>query len=233
MTTVLTAEKMEQLRARGTSGDRMARIGAAVNARLQATQGVQKVETDLVDMYVYHDFLPSTQRDFLMSRIDQYAFPSKLYAADPDAEFRTSSSCDMDRHDWDIRAIDQRISHLLGVMEEFGETLQGQRYAIGQQFKPHQDYFHTTEPYWKAEALTGGQRTWTAMVFLNDVEEGGQTEFTDLGVSVEPRAGTLLIWNNIGKDGEPNALTIHAGRPVVRGTKYIITKWFRENPWGI
>ncbi len=230
---MLTAEKMAQLRARGSSADRMARIGVAVNARLQASQGVQKVETDLVDMYVYHDFLPPVQRDYLIARIDQHAFPSKLYAADPDAGFRTSSSCDMDRHDWDIRAIDQRISHLLGVMEEFGETLQGQRYAVGQQFKPHQDYFHATEPYWKAEVHGGGQRTWTAMAFLNDVLAGGQTEFTDLGVSVEPRAGTLLIWNNIGADGEPNALTMHAGRPVAEGTKYIITKWFRENPWGV
>ncbi len=232
MATVLTQEKMDELRARGTSADRMARIGAAVNARLQATQGVQKVETDLVDMYVFHDFLPPAQRAMLIDRIDRHAFPSKLYAADPDREFRTSSSCDMDRHDWDIRAIDQRISHLLGVMEEFGETLQGQRYEVGQQFKPHQDYFHITEPYWRGEIHGGGQRTWTGMVFLNDVEEGGQTEFTDMGISIEPRAGTLLIWNNMGGDGQPNALTIHAGRPVVKGAKYIITKWFRENPWG-
>ena len=223
---------MEELRARGTSPQRMARIGEAVNARLQATQGIQKVETDLVDMYVFHDFLPPVQRALLIERIDRDAFPSKLYASDPDREFRTSSSCDMNRYDWDIRAIDQRISHLLGVMEEFGETLQGQRYEGGQQFKPHQDYFHVSEPYWKGEVYGGGQRTWTAMVFLNDVEEGGQTEFTDLGVSVEPRAGTLLIWNNVKPDGTPNELTIHAGRPVVKGVKHIITKWFRENPWG-
>ena len=231
MATVLTTERIRELRDRGTSADRMARIGQAVNARLAATQGVQKVETDDIDMYVFHDFLPPVQRQMIRDRIDRDAFPSKLYAADPDREFRTSSSCDMDRFDPDIRAIDQRISHLLGVMEEFGETLQGQRYEPGQQFKPHQDYFHVTEPYWKGEEHAGGQRTWTAMVFLNDVDDGGQTEFDQAGISVEPRAGTLLIWNNMGADGKPNDMTLHAGRPVVAGVKYIITKWFRENPW--
>ena len=233
MATVLTPERIRALRERGTSAARMARIGAAVNERLGNTQGVQRVETDLVDMYVFHDFLPPVQRRLLRDRIDRDAFPSKLYASDPDREFRTSSSCDMDRFDPDIRSIDQRISHLLGVMEQFGETLQGQRYEVGQQFKPHQDYFHATEPYWKGEEHAGGQRTWTAMAFLNDVEEGGQTEFGDLGVSVEPMAGTLLIWNNMGADGEPNTLTLHAGRPVVKGVKYVITKWFRENPWSV
>lgn len=203
----------------------------AVNARMKATQGVDRVETDLIDMYVYHNFMPPVQRRLLIEMIDAGAFRSKLYTGEAESDFRTSSSCDMDRWNWDIRSIDQRISHLLGIKEEFGETLQGQRYEVGQQFKPHQDYFHYSEPYWQTENVRGGQRTWTAMVFLNDVPVGGQTEFPDVGISVSPVPGTLLAWNNMHADGSPNLLTLHAGRPVVEGTKYIITKWFRENPW--
>ena len=48
---------------------------------------------------------------------------------------------------------------------------------------------------------------------------------------VEQRRGMLLIWNNMGLDGKPNENTLHAGSPVIRGTKYIITKWFRLNRW--
>lgn len=222
---------LQDLKARGSDAARMGRIGAAVNARMMATQGVERVDTDLIDMYVYHNFLPPVQRQMVIDMIDEGAFKSKLYTEDQDKEFRTSSSCDMERWNWDIRSIDQRIAHLLGIKEEFGETLQGQRYEVGQQFKPHQDYFHVTEPYWQREIYAGGQRTWTAMIFLNDVAAGGHTEFPDVGISVSPVPGTLLAWNNMCADGTPNRLTLHAGRPVVEGTKYIITKWFRENPW--
>jgi len=41
----------------------------------------------------------------------------------------------------------------------------------------------------------------------------------------------LLMWNNMRPDGSPNLLTVHEGMPVVRGKKYIVTKWFREANW--
>ena len=69
------------------------------------------------------------------------------------------------------------------------------------------------------------------MVFLNEVEQGGETHFTDIGIQIEPKTGVLLIWNNALPDGSPNESTIHAGTPVLKGTKYIITKWYRTRPW--
>ena len=64
------------------------------------------------------------------------------------------------------------------------------------------------------------------------MEEGGATEFPQLGIAFPPQQGTLLLWNNALPGGAPNSHVIHAGTPVVRGTKYIITKWFRTRPWG-
>jgi prolyl 4-hydroxylase len=110
--------------------------------------------------------------------------------------------------------------------------VQGQRYAIGQQFKPHHDFFYTDQGYYKAEAESGGQRTWTAMAFLNAPEGGGQTAFPELDLKIAPRAGNLLVWNNMDSDGEPNRFTLHQGMPVIAGVKYVITKWYRERPWG-
>ena len=46
-----------------------------------------------------------------------------------------------------------------------------------------------------------------------------------------PRAGTLLVWNNADERGMPNPWTLHAGNPVVRGTKYVVTKWYRCGRW--
>jgi len=41
----------------------------------------------------------------------------------------------------------------------------------------------------------------------------------------------MLVWNNLNIIGEPNYFSLHEGRPVAAGTKYIITKWHRERPW--
>ena len=112
-----------------------------------------------------------------------------------------------------------------------GETIQGQRYLPGQQFKPHNDWFYTSEKYWQLERKRGGQRSWTAMAFLNEVEEGGETHFTEVGVKIEPKPGVLLVWNNANPDGTPNEDTMHAGTPVVKGAKYVFTKWYRTRKW--
>jgi len=50
-------------------------------------------------------------------------------------------------------------------------------------------------------------------------------------VPVRPRAGNLLVWNNLTADGEPNPRSMHQGSPVGAGTKYVITKWYRERAW--
>jgi prolyl 4-hydroxylase len=87
-------------------------------------------------------------------------------------------------------------------------------------------------PYWKQEKRNGGQRSFTAMVYLNTVEEGGTTDFTRIGLSIPPQQGALIIWNNATVKGDVNVDTLHAGTPVIRGVKYIITKWYRTRKWG-
>jgi prolyl 4-hydroxylase len=66
------------------------------------------------------------------------------------------------------------------------------------------------------------------MIYLNQPESGGATAFNYLDLAVEPRIGDILIWNNMALDGSPNPWTAHEGRPVQAGTKYIVTKWYRE-----
>jgi prolyl 4-hydroxylase len=109
--------------------------------------------------------------------------------------------------------------------------VQGQRYTAGQQFRMHNDYFAGGQPYSEAVAREGGQRTWTAMIFLNKPSSGGCTHFPRAQVKVEPEPGALLTWNNNDRQGLSNPYSHHEGMVVETGVKYVLTKWFREREW--
>ncbi len=207
------------------------RIGKNVRERLDADPGVYRIETELADMYAVGDFLTAAECERLCLMIDRVARPSSLHELGYESGFRTSYSGDLDPLDSFVRGISRRIDDLLGIDPRFGEAIQGQRYLPGQQFKPHNDWFYTSEKYWQLERKRGGQRSWTAMAYLNEVEEGGGTHFTEIGINIEPKPGVLLVWNNALPDGSPNENTMHAGTPVIKGTKYIITKWYRTRVW--
>jgi prolyl 4-hydroxylase len=212
--------------------DPLKRIGAAVRKRLAANPEVYRVPTDKAEIFALGDFLSPRECERLIAMIDTVARPSAVYDSEYGTSFRTSYSGNVDPYDPLVRRITRRIDDLLGIESALGETVQGQRYLPGQEFKSHFDWFHTESDYWKHEKGRGGQRSWTAMAFLNPVAGGGSTDFTKIGISIEPKPGALLIWNNADLDGAPNEWTMHAGMPVTEGVKYIITKWYRVRAWG-
>ena len=206
-------------------------IGQWVKDRLLGNPSAFRIPSNDLDIFVVRNFLSPEECAGLMELIDAKRIPSQLLSPSEDPEFRTSESCNLDPLHPLVWQVEGKITTLLGIYPEHGETIQGQRYTVGQQFKPHHDFFHTGEDYWPAMEATGGQRTWTAMAFLNAPEGGGQTGFEKAGLKIAPRAGNLLVWNNLDALGEPNHATLHQGCPVTAGTKYIITKWYRERSW--
>jgi prolyl 4-hydroxylase len=208
-------------------------VGAYVKDRLLRAPNAMKIPAQGLDLFVVRDFLSKRECDALIALIDQDRQPSGLLSAAPDPGFRTSESCNLRLTDRINVAVEAKINALTGIQPAHGETIQGQRYAVGQLFKEHHDFFYVSEPYWPTEERSGGQRTWTAMIFLNEPEAGGQTGFPSVGVRVTPRTGNLLVWNNMDEYGEPNMQSLHTGLPVEAGVKYIITKWYRERPWGL
>jgi prolyl 4-hydroxylase len=208
------------------------RIGAEVRSRLLANPAALQIPSDRLDIFIVRDFLTGAECERLIAMIDAARIPSQLLAPTADPEFRTSESCNLDPTNAFIRSIEAKLTGLLGIDPFFGETIQGQRYAVGQQFKPHHDFFYRDEAYWEAMQKTGGQRTWTAMAFLNEPDSGGETAFPQAAIKVSPRTGNLLVWNNMDSRGEPNDYSLHQGMPVTEGVKYIITKWHREDIWG-
>jgi prolyl 4-hydroxylase len=211
--------------------DLRAGIGRRVGEKLDHTPGLWRLTSSParpVQFYVRSNFLGAEECTALCAQIDSNSYPSPLYDKEKHEDARTSYSCNLDAYDPLVAAVDARIAALLDIDPGWGEPLQGQRYAVGQRFKEHTDFFYVDQPYWAEYEPHGGQRTWTAMIYLNMPERGGATAFKYLDLAVAPLLGRLLVWNNMALDGSPNPWTMHEGQAVEAGTKYIVTKWYRE-----
>jgi prolyl 4-hydroxylase len=120
-----------------------------------------------------------------------------------------------------VHAINRRIAAATQTAYEAGEALQVLRYSPGQQYHPHFDWIDNAP----------NQRLWTALVYLNEDYQGGETAFVRTGDKVKGRTGDMLVFSNADPDGNGDPLAEHAGMPVTSGTKYLATRWIREGRW--
>jgi prolyl 4-hydroxylase len=107
---------------------------------------------------------------------------------------------------------------------EQGEPLMILRYAPGQEYRLHSD----------AIAGAANQRTMTVLLYLNQGFAGGETHFPELDITIVPRGGEALLFDNLLVDGRPDPRARHAGKPVRAGTKWLATRWIRQrsvDPW--
>ena len=201
-------------------------------AHLLSQPGVQRIPSDKLELFQLRSFLSADHCARLIDLIDANRRPSTIADDNGDAYFRTSETCDLSPEEPAVRELETLLDTLSGIDPAHGEPVQGQRYDVGQEFKPHTDYFTPNGPDWDKFCSIAGQRSWTFMVYLNDVEAGGGTRFKTIKKTVQPETGKLLCWNNRRADGSPNPNTLHHGMKVRRGLKYVITKWYREKQWG-
>lgn len=119
-----------------------------------------------------------------------------------------------------VQAINRRIAAATATDVTQGEPLTVLRYNPGQQYRAHLDTLPNET----------NQRLRTAILYLNDGYQGGETEFPLLGIRLAARTGDLLVFDNVDARGAPEALSRHAGLPVTAGTKWIATRWIRTRP---
>jgi prolyl 4-hydroxylase len=198
---------------------------------IMANPAIQRVPSPKLTLFMRKTFLEPELCADIIAQIDASRRPSTLSDYNGDDAFRTSETCDLPDDDPSVVEIDRRIAALTGLDMRHGEPMQGQRYDIGQEFKAHTDYFEPQGQDFQQFCAVSGQRTWTVMIYLNAVEAGGATRFKAIDKIVQPEVGKLLAWNNLRPDGSVNPSTIHHGMKVRAGTKYVITKWFRERHW--
>lgn len=185
----------------------------------------------MLELFAVPRFLDAAHCAGLTALIDANRRPSTIADPNGDAYFRTSETCDLDHEEPAVATLEELLLRLSGIDPAHGEALQGQRYDVGQEFKAHTDYFEPGGMDYHQYCATAGQRTWTAMIYLNEPIAGGGTRFKQIGKTFQPETGKLLIWNNRHADGRVNPATLHHGMKVRKGIKYVITKWYRENPW--
>ena len=198
-----------------------------VTERLAKNPNAIRLGTENMNIFVFNNFLGGKQCLHFIRGIDQHCVPSNLMENN-DISVRSSSSFRFDPEDIAAARLVNQIDILTGVDSERGEPLQGHRYLVGGEFTTHLDTFDESRPYWHAERMSG-QRTWTAMLYLNVPKSGGATLFPRVGARITPRIGKLVLWNNLTSRGEINENAAHAGERVLSGSKYIITRWYREH----
>jgi prolyl 4-hydroxylase len=130
-----------------------------------------------------------------------------------------------------VKRLRDRVKDIVGSPTENMERINVVRYNTGGEYKPHNDFFYPTEEYYEKQTSSGGQRIKTVLFYLNDDFSGGETRFTQLGITIKPRRGKMIIWDNILPDGELYHEAMHAGLPVESGEKYIGVIWVREREY--
>ncbi|QGM32511.1 2OG-Fe(II) oxygenase [Bacillus sp. N3536] len=138
-------------------------------------------------------------------------------------ELRTSSSSFIEESENVIVArIEKRISTIMNIPIEHGEGIQILQYTPGQEYKAHYDFFSSTSK------LANNNRISTLVMYLNDVELGGETFFPKLNLSVSPKKGMAVYFEYFYNDQNLNELTLHGGAPVIAGEKWVATQWMRK-----
>lgn len=185
---------------------------------------------------VLKSFLSESECNHLIERARPKICPSTT--VDPDTgtfiqvEARSSTSTYfMIRETPTITEIEERIALLLGLPVENGEGLQVLNYGVGQEYRPHFDFFDPSLKGSPAVMAVGGQRVATCIMYLNDVAAGGETHFPEVDIRVSPQKGDALLFINVTDEGEVDRKTLHASLPVLAGEKWVSTKWVRERAY--
>jgi prolyl 4-hydroxylase len=161
-----------------------------------------------------------------------YWAPSTVVNRDPGGGLRTRTSgtrvSETTDHWWFseplqalVANVEERLREAFGLDPECLEPWQATRYGPGGTFAAHYD-----AGLWRDQAA--GERTATVLLYLDQPEAGGGTEFPCLYRVVEPRPGRLLLWDNLRPDGHVDRLMRHASLPVERGRKTVLVTWGRE-----
>ena len=125
-----------------------------------------------------------------------------------------------------IRRVESRIATLLRWPLDHGEGLQVLRYRPGAEYQPHYDYFDPGHASTPGIVARGGQRVGTLVVYLNTPAAGGATIFPDIGLDVAPVKGNAVFFSY--DRPHPATQTLHGGSPVIKGEKWVATKWLRQ-----
>ncbi|GKU97048.1 hypothetical protein SLEP1_g10230 [Rubroshorea leprosula] len=191
-------------------------------------------------VFTYKGFLSHEECDHLIDLGKDKLVRSVVGDNSTESEIRTSSGMFLVKHQDEVVAdIEARIAAWTFLPEENAESIQILRYQHGQKYEPHFDFFYDKVYH---EEL-GGHRVATVLMYLSDVESGGETFFPSSqagitqgrhgswsecakrGYAVKPRKGDALLFFNLHLNGTTDVYSLHGSCPVIKGEKWSATKW--------
>lgn len=151
-----------------------------------------------------------------------------------------------------VEQVIEKVVSVAGFPDgEYAEAVEVNRFGVGEGFEIHYDFLGEGGLR-ESEEFEGCQRVATGLVYLSDVEEGGETVFVkdvefkgrvedvEAGegvLMVKPKRGRVLVWFNVdvGRE-EVEWRSWHGGKEVVEGVKEVGTVYVRncsrvENGW--
>lgn len=196
-------------------------VGHSIQTEDREIQIIARMEEPLI--VVLGNVLSDEECDELIRLSQDKMQRSKIGAAHEVNEIRTSSSMYFQENETDlITTIEKRVSSIMNIPIEHGEGIQILKYTPGQEYKSHYDFFSSSSKAAKNNRIS------TLIMYLNDVEEGGETFFPELNFSVTPKKGTAVYFEYFYNDQAMNERTIHGGAPVITGEKWVATQWMRK-----
>jgi len=182
---------------------------------------MSKIEEPLI--VILGNVLSNEECDELIRLSSDKLQRSKIGSTHDVNELRTSSSMFFQESENEIvTRVEKRVSTIMNIPIEHGESMQILRYTPGQEYKAHYDYFSSTSQAAKNNRIS------TLIMYLNDVEQGGETFFPKLNLSVTPKKGMAVYFEYFYTDNDLNELTLHGGSPVIAGEKWVATQWMRK-----
>ncbi|MGN7300140.1 2OG-Fe(II) oxygenase [Ferdinandcohnia sp. SAFN-114] len=195
-------------------------IGNKIITEDRVIKIIARLEEPLI--VILGNVLSDEECDELISLSKDKIHRSKISNARVD-NMRTSSSTFLEESENIIVSrIEKRISQIMNIPTEHGEGLQILNYQIGQEYKAHFDFFTSTNK------VINNPRISTMVMYLSDVEHGGETYFPKLNFSVSPQKGMAVYFEYFYNDQDLNEQTLHGGAPVIVGDKWAATQWMRR-----
>lgn len=189
------------------------------------------------DIDVHHEKLPGLIGDYVRAMAAPLMRPAQIVdpttgsmRQDPYRRAKAATFAPLSQ-DAVISTLDRILMRLSGLPFENGERMGVLSYLPGEEYKPHYDCFLNASDVPQAELDRGGQRVRTVLLIVHDDFEGGGTSFPKLDIMVSAMKGSVVVFDNVDEDGNPETKSLHAGEPVTSGTKWIATKWIRANAY--
>jgi prolyl 4-hydroxylase len=206
-------------------------VGNVIQTRDRAVRVAMRITQPMVA--VLDDFMSKEECDELVqlsrAKLQRSTIVDPATGQDRVIEDRKSSGTFFALNENPLVArLDQRISDVMRWPVENGEGIQILNYQIGGEYKNHFDYFPPDDPGSAVHLAKGGQRVSTLVMYLNDVEQGGETIFPSIHLSVTPKKGSAVYFEYCNDLGQVDSMSLHGGVPVIAGEKWIATKWMRQ-----